>query len=63
MRVGSNVLKYFTAVSYKFSLKARAFVPGKLFQIFYVDLSLLFVSDAAANKLVHSSLARIFKLV
>ncbi len=29
-QLGANVIKLFTAVSYEFSKKARAFVPGKL---------------------------------
>jgi hypothetical protein len=39
----ANVIKIFTAVSYDFSLKARAFVPGKPFQT-----SLIFVGKARA---------------
>ena len=38
---GVNVMKLFTAVSYAFSKKARAFVPGKPFQP-----SPMFVSEA-----------------
>ncbi len=38
---GANVIKLFTALSYDFSLKARAFVPGKPFQP-----SLMFVDGA-----------------
>jgi hypothetical protein len=29
---GANVINLFTAVSYDFSYKARAFVPGKFFK-------------------------------
>ncbi len=39
LRAGANVIKLFTVVSHKFLLQARAFVPGKPFQ-----LSLMFVS-------------------
>jgi hypothetical protein len=38
-----NLIKLFTAVRYNFSLKARAFVPGKPFQP-----SLMFVGKARA---------------
>jgi hypothetical protein len=40
---GANVIKLFTAVSYDFSLKARAFIPGKPFQP-----SLMFAGKAGA---------------
>ncbi len=43
-RSGTNVIKLFTAVSYKFSKEARAFVPGK--QPFQPRLK--FVSKAGA---------------
>ncbi len=32
VETGGNVIKLFMAVSYTFSLQARAFVPGKPFQ-------------------------------
>ncbi len=43
MTPGANVIKHFTVVSYDFSFKARAFVPGKPFQP-----SLMFVDKAGA---------------
>ncbi len=43
LTLGANVINLFTAVSYKFLYLARAFVPGKLFQ-----LSLMFVGKARA---------------